>query len=98
MASEQEYILKTNDLTFILINHSILKFEPMITGFQKEIAALEADLRHDAFNAQDVKKGKYDRSRRMFYAQFHIISLRDNVDKKLYFLKTLTKRQKKFSD
>lgn len=34
MQSEEEYILSTNDFTFMIINHAILKFEPMIAKFQ----------------------------------------------------------------
>ena len=66
MISEEEYILSTNDFTFMIINHAILKFEPMIIDFQKEIDALEAHLWYDT--AVDLKKDRYDYSRRMFYA------------------------------
>ena len=66
MVSEEEYTLSTNDFTFMIINHAILKFEPMIIDFQKEIDALEAHLWYDT--AVDLKKDRYDYSRRMFYA------------------------------
>ena len=65
-----------------------MKFDPYIYGFQKEVKQIELNLFKTSAN---LVKERYDQGKRLFFANYHLVELIDNVDKKQTLLKRLTK-------
>ena len=80
-----------NDLTFAIINNSLMKFDPYIYGFHKELLHIQENLFDNNKKSADLLKRRYDQGKRLFFANYHLVELIDNVDKKQTFLKKLTK-------